>query len=55
MDLETVIYYSKQFTTILFATFFTGVSIWAYWKGNKDEIESIKLSIFDEEELRRME
>jgi cbb3-type cytochrome oxidase subunit 3 len=55
MDYETIISFSKQFTTLLFASFFTGVFIWAYWKGNKEELEGIKLSIFDEDELRRMQ
>ena len=55
MDFDTIIYFSKQFTTVLFSVFFTGVLIWTYRKGNKIKLENIKYSIFDDEELRRME
>lgn len=52
MDFETLVGFSKQFTTVLFFTFFMGVTYWAYNKNNKVELENIKFSIFDEDELK---
>ncbi len=54
MDFESSVYFSKVFTTVLFSIFFAFVLVWAYWKGNKSRFEEIKLSIFDDEEKRRM-
>lgn len=53
MDFETMVGFSKQFTTVLFFSFFMGVTFWAYRKKNKNELEEIKFSIFEDEEIRR--
>ncbi|MFN8576889.1 MAG: CcoQ/FixQ family Cbb3-type cytochrome c oxidase assembly chaperone [Candidatus Sericytochromatia bacterium] len=54
MEFETIVGFSKQFTTILFFTFFMGVTYWAYNKENKYALEEVKYSIFDEDEIRRL-
>lgn len=54
MEFETIVGFSKQFTTILFFTFFMGVTYWAYNKKNKYALEEVKYSIFDEDEVRRL-
>ncbi len=54
MEFETLVGFSKQFTTILFFSFFMSVTFWAYRKKNKSELEEIKYSIFDEDEIRRL-
>jgi cbb3-type cytochrome oxidase subunit 3 len=54
MEFETLVGFSKQFTTVLFFSFFTGVTLWAYSKKNKYALEEVKYSIFDEEEVRRL-
>ena len=54
MDFETLVGFSKQFTTVLFFSFFIGVTLWAYSKRNKYELEEIRYSIFDEDEVRRL-
>lgn len=52
MDFETVNIFSKQFSTIVFFLVFVIVIFNTYRPKNKVEIESIKYSIFDEDEKR---
>jgi len=52
--MDELLLFSKQFSTVLFSTFFIVVLIWAYSKRNKTKLEELKYSIFTEEELRRI-
>lgn len=54
MTLDLIISLSKQISTLIFFTFFMTIIYLTYRKGKKNEIESIKFSIFEEEELRGM-
>lgn len=54
MEFETLVGFSKQFSTVLFFLFFISVTFWAYRQENKIELEEIKYSIFDEDEIRML-
>jgi cbb3-type cytochrome oxidase subunit 3 len=54
MEFETLVGFSKQFSTVLFFSIFMIVTFWAYRKDNKVVLEEVKYSIFDEEEIRRI-
>ena len=52
--MDGIVVFSKQFSTLLFFTFFMIVLYMTYRKDKKVEIEEMKYTIFDEEELRRI-
>ncbi|MFN4151279.1 MAG: CcoQ/FixQ family Cbb3-type cytochrome c oxidase assembly chaperone [Candidatus Sericytochromatia bacterium] len=54
MEFETMVSLGKEISTVIFFTFFMFVLFYAYNSRNKEKLESIKFSIFDEEEIRRM-
>jgi cbb3-type cytochrome oxidase subunit 3 len=54
MNFETINIFSKQFSTVIFFFVFVIVMFNTYRPKNKVEIESIKYSIFDEDEQRRI-
>lgn len=54
MSFDTMVNLGKDISTILFFSFFMYVFYDAYKKGNKEELEAIRFSIFDDEEIRRM-
>lgn len=53
--MDEILSFSKQFSTVLFFSLFMLILYLTYRKGKKNELEAIKYTIFDEEELRRME
>lgn len=54
MSFETIVSIGKDISTILFFSFFMYVFYDSYKKSNKEELEAIRFSIFDDEEIRRM-
>lgn len=54
MSYETMVNLGKDISTILFFSFFMYVFYDSYKKSNKEELEAIRFSIFDDDEIRRM-
>lgn len=54
MSFDTMVNIGKDISTILFFSFFMYVFYDSYKKSNKEELEAIRFSIFDDEEIRRM-
>lgn len=54
MNVDLMVSLSKQVSTLIFFTFFMTVVYLTYRKGKKNEIEAIRFTIFEEEELRGM-
>lgn len=54
MDFNTMVAFGKELSTVLFFSFFMFVLFYSYRSSNKEPLEAIKFSIFDDEEIRRM-